>query len=85
MLKLNTLSKQAGLPLQLRLADSPDRMIEVGELTADLAAAREEIEELKHNLTQAKINNDISQHEVKWIRQIDQSSFLLHFQLKTCC
>ena len=50
--------------MQLRLADSADKMIEVGELTADLAAAKEEIEELKHNLTQAKINNDISQHEV---------------------
>ena len=68
--------------MQLRLADSPDKMIEVGELTADLAAAKEEIEELKHNLTQAKINNDISQHEVImmiklcWINRI---VYLLQF------
>ena len=52
------------MTLQLRLADSPDRMSELAELTADLAAANEEIEELRHNLAQAKINNDISQNEV---------------------
>jgi hypothetical protein len=46
-------------------------MAEVVELTDDLAAAKEEIEELKHNLTQAKINNDISQHEVLLIANDD--------------
>ena len=37
------------------------------DLSAELRAARDEVEELKHGLAQAKLSTDISQHEVSYL------------------